>query len=618
MKKLINLPKKIYRTLLFCFIFIAASSCRQKSSEFPINDNIAFPVKLLPIDSKEFLLVNSNASNKYTSGSIQKYMLDALGNPVLNKTYVIEDHGSDIALTDDQTLLALSFDSGKEDTKISFFDYSNKDELKPLPDLTLHLSQTEAKQSIKQIKFFKVRGFVDDFLYGVIFTSTRDTGSGKNIPSRTFVAKISSDRQSAQILFVLSYHVEKDDSNIQTLAHKSNSLKPYFGDDVVQYMLGSTAPAYDSTHDLFLALPTGSMNGFNTESTNIFPKLPSSPLGYFSEDSQSNPNQPCPSDDEGCSSDLRAVSLFAVDMQSFLKGTPLDLALYFVPLAWNANGIPYGHRTKNVRVDLEASKAPSPSDDITSFTFKSDFWASYLLDDKTLLVGKKDPNDADGNGSGNEIFQISGLDILSKNIQIISKADPIQFSEKQKIDFKDVEDRQIIDWFNKVNSAPDEKDRLYPTWPAVKLAGSLKEVQNPGPIIPYMFSRSVKEDGKSAFIKAPTVVYDFDVACTNNNTQNSMCFPYWVRSTYLGLGNFGRDDSWLTTQIPSPSYVIGSSPIFKDALSDPMASTSYAFNPLSGAQVCTTIQKKDIYCVSFLTGQFTKFHFTQSGFIPFG
>lgn len=617
MKKLSNTFKFIHLWPIVLFAWcLCGVGCKQAFVRVPINDNIAFPVKLLPTDDDHFLLLNSNASNKYITGSIQKYSIDPLGNPVLNKTFVIEDHGSDIVLNETQDLLALSFDSGKEETKIVFFDYSNPNELKPLPHLTLYFSQTDAKQSIKQIKFFKVNGFSDEFLYGVILTSTRDTGEGKNVPARTFVAKIAKNRESAEILFVLSYNVDKISNEIQTLAPKSNSLRPYFTNDTIQYMLGSTAPTYDANHSLFLALPTGSVNGFNIQGTNVFPQLPP-PLKYFSF--ALDPNLPCESNDLGCNPDLRAVSLFAVDMQAFLNGVPLNYALYFVPLAWNSNGIPYGHRTKDVRVDFASSQSPSPKDDVTSFAFQSGFWATFLLDDKTLLVAKKDHADEEKNGTGNEIFQISGLDILADNIKKINKIDPIHVSQVKPDDFSEIQTRQIIDWFNKGNLAQDENDRPSSTWPAIKFEGLPRPIQNPGPIIPYMFSRTIKDDGKSAFIKAPTVVYDFNFACLpSSGPENKKCFPYWVRGTYLGLGNFGRDNSWLTTQIPSPSYNIGDSPIFKDALSDPTASTLYPFPQLSGAQVCAPMhEKQDIYCVSFLTGVFSKFHFTLSGFVPF-
>ena len=104
-----------YVKVIFIFLFI---SCAHQKNTIPIEDNIAFPGKLLTISDSEFLLLKTNASNKYDEGSIQRYEIDKDLKTVLKNTLIIDTHASDIALTSNKSLLALSFDGSKTDTKI--------------------------------------------------------------------------------------------------------------------------------------------------------------------------------------------------------------------------------------------------------------------------------------------------------------------------------------------------------------------------------------------------------------------------------------------------------------------------------------------------------------------
>jgi len=590
----------MFRALIFNIIILFTSifviSCLQPNDPLVLGDKISYPTKLLALDDKRFLMLNSDAASQYKTGSIHRYSTRDSEAPELEHVFSIPNHGSDLAISKDNKLLALSFDGGKEETEIVFFDYSNKDEPLELNSLSLKFAEGGGKQSIKQLNFFTIntkdQKFENDyFLYGVILNSALDTGKGSHIPDRTFVARVKSDLSEAEILFVLSYGVG-DDQFAQMLSPKSNSLKPYF-DDQSQYMIGTSAPVFDEKHNYFIAFPTGSMNGFNNDTINQIPELPfdtnqngtkkQSTLKYFSGRDGSNLN--CENDQNCIQPDLRAVSVYVVDMVDFLENHKknFNASLYFAPLAWNMNGIPYNH---DIKKGSPLTLGSDDSKDSNSFTFQYDFWSSYSLNDGSVLVAKKGSNgkEEEEGGNENEVMRISGFDTMFDYIETTKSKFPIETSDAS--DFKSIAKRQIYDSYNVLNEG--------------------KSLKNGNPLVPYMYARA----NSASFVKAPTAVYGFDIVCEDPSNESS-CSPYWVRSSYLGLGAQGRDSSWLTLASEQESYKKGDNPTFPDADHDPTKFNTFTLSALSGANVCTTLQKKDIYCASFLTGKLTKANMTH-------
>lgn len=609
----------------FICIFVFSgffSSCLQQAQPPPIgNSNMSFPGALTAFNSNNFLLLNTDANGDYSDGSIMQYSVDGTGNFVLQNAVSISPHGSELAVSSDTRLVALSFDTSQSPTVVNFYNYSNPQAPVLLSNLTLTLNQAGGKQSVKNIRFFSPgSGGNFYYLYGAILNFPQDDGTSKNFPTRTFVARIAKDFSSSQVLFYLSFGVNDPNS----LAAKSNSLNP----DVLntpQYMLGFSSPTFDATHNLLIAFPTGSMNGFNNQSVNIYPSLPDA-LTYFSGQPNGNTNacnfSPC------IQPDFRAISLAAVDFNAILSGNPLNNSTYFVPLGWNNNGIPYAAQTNNTNIVFPSISGNSNS---TSFTYQTGFWSSYwantnnlgnnntscfipnavttqsnqyqLIGDNGLLVGKNGPNGGGDNGNGNEVFQITGLDILSQNIAQI-KAARGGINPAGELDFNKIAQVQTIDPYN----------TYYSTIKSIWFAGSSGTL-NAGPLVPYMYSRTTNVSG---FNSTPTSVLDFGVL----NFGSNSCRPYWARDTYGGIGSYGTDSAWVgATPVP---ITAGSNNTYPNAATvDPTQPANYAFSWGSGAQRCDSVTPTTntpyIFCVNFLTSAITRFSTTATApvFNPF-
>ena len=580
-------------------------SCLEPSGRLDIEDKIVYPNKIVSLGKDHFLLLNSDAATEHKTGSIHRYKVSREEvDPHLEHVFEVPNHGSDMALSKDNKLLVLGFDGSKPETQLFFYDFSNPNTPIQLESLTLKFAKGGGKQSIKELHFFEVETkdhkFDNDyFLYGVILNSPLDTGKGDNIPARSFVARVSRDFSSSEVLFVLSYGVG-DEQLSQALSPKSDSLTPTF-EFQTQYMIGSSAPVFDPVHNFFIALPTGSMNGYNDTHINEYPELPydvfennvrqESALQYFSGQKRTNLN--CEKKENCVQPDLRAVSVFVVDMVDYLNNhrDNVNASLYFSPLAWNLNGIPYNRQTKSGPLVLGAGD----SVDIKSLTFQYNFWASYMQPDGSLLIAKKGENGAeDKDGNGNEVFRLSGIDDIEKNIQYAKELLPVT-SEEAK-DFKKIASRQIFDMFHELTQEQYQ-------------AGTKGLEKKSNVIVPYIFARTTDE----VSLKAPTAVHGFDTVCLDAN-DDSTCSTYWIRSSYLGFNGQGRDTSWLTVALPQESYKPGDNPFYPDAIRDPSNFTTYKMPQLSGAFVCTTLEKTDIYCVNYLSGEFVKFNITLEGF----
>lgn len=595
----------------FIFFFFAFFGCSKKALPPPIGTTgMSYPGALTAFSASDFLLLNTNANGDFADGSIQRYHVANDGSFALQKTISIDAHGSELAVTSDSHLVALGFDSAVPSTQVQFFDFTNPNIPVQLPGLTLFLNQAGGKQSVKNLHFFApISGGNFYYLYGTIQSFAQDDASNANIPARVFAAKIAKDFTSSQILFYLSYST----SDPNSLAPKSNSLNQAIHS--LQYQFGFSAPSFDPVHNLLIAFPTGSKGGFNNQGTNIFPPLPDV-MNYFSGKTNGNLIQNC-----GFATciqpDLRAVSMAVVDFSSILLGNPINNSTYFVPMGWNNNGIPFAARTNGMNIDGISSNSES-----TSFSFQTGFWDSYwvnapnrdsywmnsasincfsnapttapnqyqLATGNALIFAKNGPNGGLDFGNGSEVFQLTGLDILSSNINTIKGShavDPVGES-----DFNAIAPYQILDAYNAIPGVTTP-------W----LFGSAG-VRNAGPVTPYMYARTT---GVSGFNSTPSAVIDFGML----NFGGGVCRPSWARDTYGGVGSVGMDSGWLTANA-SVIIVPGANATYPDAVVDPSTPSVYGFPWGAGAQRCVSLAPAAntplVFCVNYITSQISRFH----------
>jgi hypothetical protein len=607
---------RLVSKILICGLLLSLAflSCGKRQLAGPIGDATAYPGSIVAIDNQSFLMLNTNANGAYAEGSIQRYVLNTAQTPVLQESFAVPSHGSDIALSSDNQLLALTFDGSTNPTQVMFYDYSDISNPVFLSHLTLTLYAAGGRQSVKNVSFFTPGNNIGGdfyYMYGVVLNQAQDDGSSSAIPARTFVAKIAKDFSSSTILFYLSWGV---------------------GDpNVVQYMFGYEAPTFDSTRNLLMAFPTGSINGFNNGSSAIFPPLPlinnenggDTPLPYFSGEEGAN--------EIGCTllpciqPDMRTVSLIAIDFEDFLNGVPLNNSTYFVPLAWNQNGIPYGANTNQTGGVTYTNFQSNPKNsDLYTFTFQTSFWASYwantpdkansnsacyisnatttssatsgssinqynLAGDNAIIFSKV--GTTSGYGNTGEIFFLTGLDRLENSISIIKAAKGGTILEGE-LDFYKIAGYQIIDPYN-----------VYITDPASTWGLSSSGVVNSGPLVPYMYSRTSNIDEFNSLATAAT---NFGVL---NFGSSSTCVPFWNRNTYTGVGGYGADSSWLSA---SPVNVsVGAVATYLDAYVDPTQPSYYTYPFASGAELCIdlypTADNPSVYCINFLDSDFSRF-----------
>ncbi len=583
-----------------------AASCQKMQNLPSISSNKSYPTAFISLSSSKLLLLNSSANQDFSDGSIQLYNVSSSGNLTLSNSLSVPFHGLDLAASHDQKLVALSFDASTNPTQILFYNYEFPNSPVSQPKLTLRLPNSGGQQAVNRIGFF-TPAEADNFyyLYGTINTFPNTDGSYGNIPSRVFVAKIAKDFSSSSIMFILSYNLGDPNS----LATKSDSSIPY------NYFFGSSAPTFDQSHNLFIAFPTGSTSTFASDVT--YPPLPDA-FSYFSGQSKGNMIS-CPGGSASvCTQpDIRSNSMFVVDFSSITAGEPINNSIYFVPLAWNYNGIPYGATTNGLTLTYPVQS----SGDSSSFGFQNNFWSSYWagsanlgnngqacnksgndttsanqydlasVGQNALLMAKSGANGSNDTGYGNEIFQLTGLDIIKKSISIIKneRGSPNILGES---DFKVIASNQTLDPFNSYYSS------LKSIW--------LNSPTNTGgllPAVPYMYSRT---SNNSTFFAGTSGIAKFGVL----DFGSGSCLPYWSRSTISGFTNFGMDTSWLSSS--SVSILQGTQPMFFNAVVDPTQSSTFSFPYGNGAQTCTdvspTTNKPIVFCANFLTGAITRYN----------
>ena len=612
-------------TLLLCFFV----SCGYQDAP-EIGNSMSFPGSIVALNSNQFVLLNTDANGDYKDGSIQLYDVDSSENHHLNNSFSVAPHGSELAVTQDSKYVALSYDSSVNPSIINFFDYSNPSSPKKI-NLTLNLANAGGQQAVKRIGFFKRNSDATHYyFYGVIYTYPNNDGSFANIPPRAFLARINSNFTSADMLFYLSYGVNDPNS----LAKKSTTTS-------MSYSFGFSAPTYDADHDLFIAFPTGSLVGDDASSS--YPPIPANPYMYY--EGQFDPAYGCDTTLATCTtlltqdaSDMRVVSLAAVDLSnlSSLGGSySLNNATYFVPLAWNANGLPWGATTKTYTVNYQNYTPNAGVSDLNSFAFQFDFWSAqwtnytnagsnptascyttstptaassqYNLHDlgsNALLVSKSGVNGgADATGLGNEIFQIAGLDKLKLSIITINTARAnVPAGES---DFNVIAKNQVLDVYN--TSYPVFSSAVWLN-PIPYNSGTLVSGDKVLPLVPYMFSRTT---GVSGFDGTSTAPINIGVL----NFGSGTCTPYWTRDTITGFSNFVQDTAWIGA---SPvSLTAGSNPTFADGVIDPTAPFNYPFGSSSGAITCTDVSPQTgtpvVFCVNFMYGDITHFRASSSG-----
>jgi hypothetical protein len=599
--------------LSFLFVFI---SCGKRPLAPPIGNNMSFPGAMVALNSNNFLLLNTSANGDYSDGSIQRYAVDSSGYHTLQSVLSVPAHGTEVAVSSDSQLVALSFDSSYANTQLQFYNYSNISNPTSLSNITLSFPGAGGKQAIKRLGFFKRTADASYYVYGTILTYANDDGSNGSVPPRAFVAKVASDFSSSQTLFILSYGINDPTS----LALQSTSLNSQITQNEIQYSFGFNAPTYDATHDLFIAFPSGTIGGYNN-SGNTYPALPD-PLTYFSGNSNTTTcsGTVCPQPD------YRAVSLAAVDMSSIVAGNQLNNSTYFVPLGWNQNGMPYGSATNGNTIIYPNNTS---NGDLNSFTFQTDFWSSYwantvnngagatacytanattntanqfsVIGDNVLFVVKNGPNGGNDNsnsggkgGNGSEVFAITGLDILYNNIGLIKAARGGVIPAGES-DFSTISKYQLIDPYNSTAT-------IKTSW----ITGQGTSTRNAGPLNPFMYSRT---SNVSSFDNTPTGIGNISVL----NFGTNRCQPYWARNTVL-TGTVGRDTAWLTANPVALS--VGTNSTYPYLATDPTQPSVFSFPAASGAQTCTDVfasaNSPRVFCANFLTFDISKYTVTQS------
>ena len=609
--------KRLIKIIFLSFLFVF---CGKRPLAPPIGNNMSFPGSMVALNSNNFLLLNTSANGDYSDGSIQTYSVNSAGIHSLQTVLSVPAHGSELAVSSDSKLVALSFDSSYQNTQLQFYNYSTSSNPTSLSNLTLGFPAAGGKQAIKRLGFFKRSSDSLYYIYGTILSYPNDDGSNGNIPPRTFVAKVASDFSSSQVLFILSYGLNDPNS----LASQSTSLNSQILSNQTQYTFGFNAPTYDATHDLFIAFPTGTMGGYSS-GINSYPGLPD-PMTYFSGKSKV---LNC-SNGAACTyqPDYRSVSLAAVDMNAFINsGKLLNNSTYFVPLGWNQNGMPYGSISNGNTIVYPNN---SSNGDLNSFTFQTGFWSSYwantlnngagatacfpanvttiasnqytVAGDNALFVVKSGSNGGNDNsnsgnkvGNGNEVFAITGLDILSSNITTIKAARGGVISSGES-DFSKISNYQLIDAYNSTAN-------LKSPW----LVQQGTNIQNVGPLNPFMYSRT---SNVGNFDTTPTGVANISVL----NFGSNKCQPYWARNTVL-TGTMGRDTAWLTAN--PVTLTTNANSTYPYLTTDPTQPSVFSFAAASGAQTCTDVFTLNtsvprVFCVNFLTSDISKYTVTQT------
>ncbi len=602
-----------------------STSCSKRPLAPKIGNKLSFPGKLTTLDSSHFLLLNTVANNAYQDGSLQLYSVNSAGAYSLMNALSIPTHGSDVAVSSDGKLVALSFDSTYSNTTVKFYDYSNMNAPVAL-NIQLDLPNAGGKQSVNRLGFFKRASDNNYYLYGSINSFPKEDGTKGNIPARTFLAQINQNFTAVNLLVVLSYGL----NDPKSLAKNSDALLPNMASDIVQYTFGYSAPTYvGGTSDLFIAFPTGTSGG-NNSGANTFPFLPDA-LNYFAGTSRTATcsGAPCQSNP-----DFRAVSLAVVNMAELLAGNGINNSTYFVPLGWNQNVMPYNSvsNSRTIKAPNDASVS-----DLNSFSFQTGFWSSYwantvsnssgtgcyststataqgnqftILGDNTVFAVKSGSNgsndlSADGGkgGYGNEVIGISGFDKLKTTIGtiLLAKPSPIVSGES---DFKNIATYQLIDAYN---SASNYKA----SW--INQQGS--NLLNTGPLSPFLYSRTTNAQnakGDGIFDATPSGIANIGML----NFGSNICLPYWARSTIM-ISTMGRETSWLTTN----SFNFSSTNsrynnTYPYVGIDPAKLSVYSFKPGSGSQYCTevspTINNPKVFCANFLTSDISKYSVNQS------
>ncbi|WP_186646303.1 hypothetical protein [Fluviispira vulneris] len=595
-------------------------SCGLRKLPQPIGSNFSYPGSIVSDSPSSFLLLNTSANDDYSDGSIQRYTVDSNGNQTLASVISVPSHATEITVTYDGKLVPLSFDDSYSKTIVQFYDYSSPNNPKLLENLTLTFPSTGGKQAIKRLGTFQRTSETNFYyVYGTIYTSANLDGTKNNIPPRTFLAKVATNFSSSQNLMLMSYGLGDPNSFVK----QSTAFKSANSTIDIQYTFGFEAATYDVQNDLFIAFPTGTIGKFAGGVVNNYPSLPK-PLEYFSNTDYT----PCTSYE--CA-DFRAVSLAAVYMPNLVSGKSVDESTFFVPLAWNQNGIPYAARSNGVDIVYSAKL---DKDDTKSFSFQSQFWSSYwsntpnpgnalanpstcygstatsnanqygTITQNSLFVVKKgtngtnqiSDNSADGStGYGGEIFLINGFDLLAANITSINTARNADTSVKID-DFASLAKYQVVDRYNSTTN-------LNSNWLNGSATGSPK---NGGPLTYYMYSRT---SSNTIFKNLSTAVPNLKIF----NFGGGNCRPYWYRVT-TSAKTYGLDTTWIGNNFSGPGA--GATTYPGATLTDPTLTYYYSFPTTNGANLCTDVSVSGstpfVFCYNFLYNTVTRFKVTQT------
>jgi hypothetical protein len=615
MKKLIT-PFCLFLTLFLCF-------CAKRPLAPEIGDNISFPGAIVALNSSNFLVLNTSANGDYSNGSIQSYSVNNSGIHSLQTVMPVLAHGSELAVSDDGKLVALSFDSSRSPTEIWFYDYSNLSAPSRFSNLKLVLPSSVAKQSVKNLGIFRRSIDSSDtnyYVYGTIYSfKQEDNKTGANIPERVFVAKVDSTFTSAELQFILSYGLNDPKSLVRNSVSNSNP-----NSSAIEYMFGFSSPTYDAVHDLFIAFPTGAMD--MQKPNNLVDALP-----YFAGSAGAN-QKTCSGASSCLQTDFRTVSLAAVDMKDIVDSKSLNLSTYFVPLGWNQNGMPYASKSNGVDILNSSDRSNA---DVSSFSFQAGFWSSYwantlnngsgatgsaagcysstsatsaanqysILGDNSLFVvkrGSNGSNDKSGtessSGYGNEVFGVTGLEILNANISSIKSARTVSLDAS---DFKNIVNFQLIDSYN--------------TTPGIKTpwVNGASGTKNAGPLTFFMYSRTSQvkapQSNNDIFKGLNTGIKNFGVLKFPGN----VCLPYWARLTY-STSSLGRDSSWLTS---NPTALSGNQ-TYLNLTIDPTKPSLFSFQAANGEEACTDVSPVSgtprIFCINFIYGKISRFTVQQT------
>ena len=615
--------------------FLLFSSCGKY--DLPsIGDHVAFPGAIVAFDNTHFLMLNTNANGDYADGSIQRYTVNSNGDQTLTNSFSVPSHGSEIAVSNDRKLVALAFDAGHNSTEIQFYDYT--DPANPHFVNSLSLKESGGRQAVKRLKFFQPSSGVGAgyyYIYGEIISDSQNDGSFAGILPRVFAAKISNDYSASSVLFYLSYGL----GDPKALAPKTDANVPN------DYSFGSTAPTYDADHNLFIAFPTGSTGGLSGATTTT-PATPNV-YCYFNNSLNDATNCKVGSSVVNISAmDMRVKSMIIVDFTDFLQySVPINNSTYFVPLAWNTNGVPYGANTNDKVLNFANNFDDANKDNlqIRSLNFQTGFYESYWLNTPSLgsttstcypsnvtttstnayslntlggsalLVTKTGINSLIGE-SGNEVFEIGGLDVVWRSVSALrtQRGAPGTYTASGENDFKNIASLQILDPYNTYYSTP-----LTSTTQSLTQMWTNKSVSIASPITPYMYSRVTDVEVFNGIL--PNAAIDLNVLNFGTNDANQ-CLPYWIRDTNVGFGGFGVDSAWLSSSpVPMSSASDATKKNYADSNAntstyssiDPIQPSVFSFPYNAGAERCTNVSPVAntplVFCSNFLSGTISHF-----------